>query len=84
MIKKITPLDESVRLNLEVYLDDLGDIEPTGMWDMVMSCVEKPLLQTAMTRAQGNQSKAALLLGITRNTLRKKLATHQLLESQPN
>jgi DNA-binding protein Fis len=81
MIKKITPLDESVRLNLEVYLDDLGDIEPTGMWDMVMSCVEKPLLQTAMARAQGNQSKAAQLLGITRNTLRKKLVTHQLLES---
>jgi len=81
MIKKITPLDESVRLNLEVYLDDLGDIEPTGMWDMVMSCVEKPLLQTAMTKAQGNQSKAAQLLGITRNTLRKKLVTHQLLDS---
>lgn len=81
MIKKITPLEESVRLNLEVYLDDLGDIEPTGMWDMVMSCVEKPLLQSAMTRAQGNQSKAAQLLGITRNTLRKKLVAHQLLES---
>ncbi len=81
MIKKITPLEESVRLNLEVYLDDLGDIEPTGMWSMVMSCVEKPLLQAAMTRAQGNQSKAAQLLGITRNTLRKKLMTHQLFES---
>lgn len=80
MIKKITPLDESVRLNLEVYLNDLGDIDPSGMWDMVMSCVEKPLLQTAMTRAQGNQSKAAQLLGITRNTLRKKLMAHQLLE----
>jgi len=80
MTKKITPLDESVRLNLELYLADLGDIEPTGMWDMVMSCVEKPLLQTAMTKAQGNQSKAAQLLGITRNTLRKKLVAHQLLD----
>ena len=79
MIKKITPLDESVRLNLEAYLNDLGDIDPSGMWDMVMFCVEKPLLQIAMTRAQGNQSKAAQLLGITRNTLRKKLMTHQLL-----
>uniref|UniRef100_UPI00404856F7 helix-turn-helix domain-containing protein n=1 Tax=Orrella sp. TaxID=1921583 RepID=UPI00404856F7 len=78
-MKKITPLDESVRLNLEAYLNDLGDIDPSGMWDMVMSCVEKPLLQIAMTRAQGNQSKAAQLLGITRNTLRKKLMTHQLL-----
>jgi DNA-binding protein Fis len=80
MIKKITPLDESVRLNLEHYLNDLGDIEPSGMWDMVMSCVEKPLLQTAMNRAQGNQSKAAQLLGITRNTLRKKLIAHQLID----
>lgn len=80
MIKKITPLDESVRLNLEDYLNDLGDIEPSGMWDMVMSCVEKPLLQTAMNRAQGNQSKAAQLLGITRNTLRKKLIAHQLID----
>lgn len=82
MIKKMTPLDESVRLNLEAYLEDLGDIEPTGMWDMVMSCVEKPLLQTVMTKAQGNQSKAAQLLGITRNTLRKKLVAHQLLDTQ--
>lgn len=80
MTKKITPLDESVRLNLELYLEDLGEIEPSGMWDMVMSCVEKPLLQTAMTKAQGNQSKAAQLLGITRNTLRKKLVAHQLLD----
>jgi len=80
MTKKITPLDESVRLNLEHYLNDLGDLEPSGMWDMVMSCVEKPLLEIAMHRAQGNQSKAAQLLGITRNTLRKKLVAHQLLD----
>jgi DNA-binding protein Fis len=33
------PLDESVRQNLESYLEDLGELEPTGMWDMVMRCV---------------------------------------------
>lgn len=75
----ITPLDESVRLNLALYLEDLGKIEPTNMWDMVMRCVEKPLLETAMTRAGGNQSRAAEMLGITRNTLRKKLLLHQLI-----
>lgn len=79
MNKNVTPLDESVRLNLENYLQDLGSMEPTGMWDMVMRCVEKPLLQAAMTHAQGNQSRAAGMLGITRNTLRKKLQDHQLI-----
>lgn len=80
MKKTITPLDESVRLNLELYLQDMGELEPTGMWDMVMRCVEKPLLEVTMAQAQGNQSRAATMLGITRNTLRKKLIDHQLLK----
>lgn len=79
MKKNITPLEESVRLNLALYLEDLGSIEPTNMWDMVMRCVEKPLLETAMNHAAGNQSRAADMLGITRNTLRKKLQIHQLI-----
>ena len=79
MKKNITPLDESVRQNLDLYLADMGEIEPTNMWDMVMRCVEKPLLETAMQRAGGNQSRAANMLGITRNTLRKKLQIHQLI-----
>jgi DNA-binding protein Fis len=81
MKKDTTPLDESVRLNLELYLKDMGEIEPTGMWDMVMRCVEKPLLEITLQHAQGNQSRAASMLGITRNTLRKKLLDHQLLKS---
>jgi len=80
-MKTIPSLDESVRLNLQAYFDDLGDIEPSGMWDMVMTCVEKPLLESAMQRAQGNQSRAATYLGITRNTLRKKLLAHRLIDS---
>lgn len=80
MKKNITPLDQSVRLNLELYLEDLGHMEPTGMWDMVMLCVEKPLLEVTMQRAGGNQSRAATMLGITRNTLRKKLLAHQLIK----
>jgi Fis family transcriptional regulator len=51
------------------------------MWDMVMRCVEKPLLEITLQHAQGNQSRAASMLGITRNTLRKKLLDHQLLKS---
>lgn len=80
-MKKIIPLDQAVRQNLKAYLDDMGELEPIGMWNMVMSCVEKPLLETVMTHTHGNQSKAAKLLGVTRNTLRKKLLEHQLLDS---
>lgn len=80
-MKPIPSLDESVRLNLQAYFKDLGDIEPSGMWDMVMSCVEKPLLEAAMERAQGNQSRAATYLGITRNTLRKKLLACKLIDA---
>ncbi|MFW8565302.1 helix-turn-helix domain-containing protein [Orrella sp. 11846] len=80
-MKSIQSLDESVRLNLQAYFTNLGDNEPSGMWNMVMSCVEKPLLESAMKRAEGNQSRAAQYLGITRNTLRKKLLAHKLIDA---
>jgi Fis family transcriptional regulator len=46
---------------------------------MVIATVEKPLLEAVMMRAEGNQSHAAEMLGINRNTLRKKLQQHDLL-----
>lgn len=45
---------------------------------MVLQAVERPLLKFAMERAGGNQSAAAELLGINRNTLRKKLTEYRL------
>ena len=46
---------------------------------MVVSVVEKPLLEFVLGKADGNQSLAAEYLGINRNTLRKKLQQHGLL-----
>jgi Fis family transcriptional regulator len=43
---------------------------------MVISCVEKPLLESVLHRVRGNQSHAAVMLGINRNTLRKKMRVH--------
>ena len=43
---------------------------------MVINCVEKPLLETVLHKLQGNQSHAAQVLGINRNTLRKKMKAH--------
>ncbi|GAA4414185.1 DNA-binding protein [Advenella faeciporci] len=72
-------LQECVRTNLELYFKELGDSNPSNLWEMVNNCVEKPLLEVVMQKANSNQSKAAEMLGITRNTLRKKLITHHLI-----
>jgi Fis family transcriptional regulator len=47
---------------------------------MVVSAVEKPLLSYILDRAEGNQTRAADMLGINRNTLRKKMREHGLTD----
>ena len=72
------PLRECVREALTSYFQQLGDHDSQGLYQMVMSEVEEPLLQTVMRHTCGNQTKAAALLGISRSTLRKKLAHYDL------
>lgn len=71
-------LEECVRASLAHYFKDLGDSEPHDMWEMVLRCVERPVLEVALERAGGNQTRAAEMLGITRNTLRKKLLAYNI------
>ena len=72
-------IEECVRTSLEGYLRDLQGIEPNGMYDMLINVVEKPLLEVVMLYSDNNQSKAAQWLGLNRNTLRKKLQEHKML-----
>ena len=78
-MKKKTDLAQCVRESLAQYLDDLGDATPANLYDMVIDLVERPILEVVMARAGGNQSQAAQMLGMTRNTLRKKLVAHKML-----
>ena len=71
-------IEECVRDSLQSYFEDLGGVEPTAMYDMILRVVEKPLLEVVMEQAHGNQSRAAEWLGINRNTLRRKLLEHKL------
>ncbi|HSN34391.1 MAG TPA: Fis family transcriptional regulator [Ideonella sp.] len=73
-------IDECVRDSLEGYFKDLRGVEPNGMYDMIMTVVERPLLEVVLQHAEGNQSKAAEWLGINRNTLRRKLLDHKLIK----
>jgi Fis family transcriptional regulator len=72
-------IQEVVQKSLEEYFNDLGEQQATNIYDMVVLTVEKPILEVVMLRAEGNQSHAAQMLGINRNTLRKKLQEHGLL-----
>ena len=72
-------LEECVRSNLQLYLDDLQGMEPSNMYDMLLRVVEKPMLELVMEQTRNNQSRAAQWLGLNRNTLRKKLVEHKLI-----
>jgi Fis family transcriptional regulator len=69
-----------MRRSLNRYFKDLDGETPSEIYDMVVSAVEKPLLVYILDRAEGNQTRAADMLGINRNTLRKKMREHGLSE----
>jgi Fis family transcriptional regulator len=73
------PLTACVKTALERYFHDLDGEKPAGdLYDLVVREVERPLLEIVMKHVQSNQCRAAEMLGINRNTLRKKLKLHGL------
>ena len=66
----------TVRRAVEGYFRDLDGEKPCHVYNMVINCVEKPLIESVLHRVHGNQSHAAAMLGINRNTLRKKMRVH--------
>jgi two-component system nitrogen regulation response regulator GlnG len=67
-------LADAIEMHLARYFATFGqDLPPDGLFDRVLAEVERPLLRLTLAAAHGNQLRAARLLGINRNTLRKKL-----------
>ena len=67
-----------IRKAINGYLNDLDGEKPGHIYDMVIASVEKPLIEVAIQYTNGNQTQAAELLGINRNTLRQKLKHYQI------
>ncbi len=72
------PLRECVRDALTHYFRQLDGYDASDLYDLVMSEVEVPLLESVMEYTRGNVTRAATILGINRGTLRKKLKQYNL------
>lgn len=72
-------LRDSVEKSMNNYFAHLDGQDVTDVYQMVLSEVEGPLLETVMAYVRGNQTKASTLLGLNRGTLRKKLKQYGLL-----
>jgi len=72
------PLSDCVRKALRGYFKQLDGHSAANMYQLVLAEVEHPLLEIVMDHTAGNQTHAANILGISRSTLRKKLALYDL------
>ena len=70
---------DAVVRTLDQYFRDLDGEKPGAIHDKVIRNVERPMLQFVLEQAKGNQTVAAEMLGINRNTLRRKLTDYELL-----
>lgn len=73
-------LEKLVKSKLEVLFQQQreADVELNGLYNIVMEQVEKPLLEIALKAYNGNQVKTAQMLGINRNTLKKKIDIYKI------
>ncbi|WP_343857597.1 DNA-binding transcriptional regulator Fis [Aliiglaciecola litoralis] len=67
------PLRDSVKQAVNKYLRQLDSTDVENIYELVLAEVEAPLLEEIMTFTRGNQTRAAIMMGINRGTLRKKL-----------
>lgn len=73
---KENDIERCIRRAIDGYFRDLDGEEPSAIYEMVIGCVERPLLEVVLDKAAGNQTRAAEMLGLNRNTLRKKMKQH--------
>ena len=78
MDNRNVPLSGTIKSMLEDYFNDLDGTPPADLYQMVLQEIEQPLLESVLHYTRGNQSKAAIVLGLNRGTLRKKLKQYDI------
>ena len=71
-------LEAVVEHKISKFLDQVGGMYPEDLHSLILGKVEKPLLAQILRRTGGNQVHASRILGINRNTLRKKMKMHSV------
>ncbi len=79
-------LEKLVKSKLEVLFQQQREaqVELNGLYNVVIEQVEKPLLELALRAYNGNQVKTAQMLGINRNTLKKKIDNYKIRVKKNN
>ena len=72
------PLRQHVQNTISRYLQDMGNTVPENLYQMLLAEIEPPLIEEILKCTGGNQSRAAGMLGITRNTLRTKMQRYSI------
>ncbi len=73
-------LDKSIRQ----YVSAMDKTDNGHLHELIMGGIEKPLVEIVLKETNGNQTKAANILGINRNTLRKKIAEYKIKGTSKN
>lgn len=72
-------LKDCVEIAMADYFNQLDGQKVVDFYELVLSEVEAPLMQAVMAYTRGNQTKASVVLGLNRGTLRKKLKKYNML-----
>lgn len=72
------PIRQHVQKTISRYLQDMGNTTPENLYQMLLAEIEPPLIEEILKCTGGNQSRAAGMLGITRNTLRTKMQRYSI------
>jgi len=76
--EQVIPLRQHVKNTISRYLQDMGNTAPENLYQLLLAEIEPPLLEEILKYTGGNQSRAAEMLGITRNTLRTKMRRYSI------
>ncbi|MGH8507881.1 MAG: helix-turn-helix domain-containing protein [Gammaproteobacteria bacterium] len=73
------PIRQCIAHSLKIYFANLNGHRPAGLYELVLTEVERPLFEAVLAQTGGNLSKAAQILGLNRNTLRTRLKKYKLI-----